>query len=66
MVLKQVFFSKNYKNRPQTPVNNTFELHFFTQHVSQFRHFHILTIGLSSPPRERVPSYVPTPPGQGF
>ena len=35
------------------------------QHVSQFRYFRILTIGLSPPPRERVPSYVPTP-DQGF
>ena len=35
------------------------------QHDSQFRHFHILTIGLSPPPREQVSRYVPTP-GQGF
>ena len=25
-------------------------VHFFTQHVSQFRHFYILTIGLNPPP----------------
>ena len=37
---------------PPDPLNDTFELHtihFFTQHVSQFRHFYILTNGLSLP-----------------
>ena len=52
--------------RPQTPVCDTFKLQytFLLKHVSQFRHFCILTIGLS-PLLERVPSYVPTP-GHGF
>ena len=49
----------------QTPVNNTFELQYTSLHVSQFRRFRILTIGLGPPPRERVPTYVPTP-GHGF
>ena len=39
-------------------------VHFFTQHVCQFRHFQILTFGLILP-FKRVPSYVPTP-GYGF
>ena len=54
------------RNCPQTPANNTFELQytFFTRHVSQFWHFHILTIGLS-PLLKRVPGCVPTP-GHGF
>ena len=51
---------------PQTPVCDTFELlsTSLLKHVSQFRHFRILTIGLS-PLLERVPSYVPSP-GHGF
>ena len=73
MVLKQLFFQKNYEKspsgcglRPQTPVCDTFELQYtlLLKHVSQFRHFRILTIGLS-PLLERVLSYVPTP-GHGF
>ena len=29
----------------QDPVCNTIELHWFTQHVSQARHLHFLTVG---------------------
>ena len=36
-----------YFNEPQTPVFVRFELHKFTLRVSQFRHFHFLTISLS-------------------
>ena len=46
---KKVFFPKNYKKSPggwglcpQTPSCDTFELHYFTQQVPQFRHFHFL------------------------
>ena len=35
---------------PQTPVNNTFELQYTSLHVSQFRRFRILAIGLGPPP----------------
>ena len=58
--------SGGWELRLQTPVCDTFELHYTSllKHVSQFRHFRILTIGLS-PLLERVPSYVPTP-GHGF
>ena len=45
---------------PHTPVCYTFELHYFIQRVSQFRHFHFLTIGLILS-LERDPSHVRTP-----
>ena len=86
MVLKQLFFSKNYEKlpndwgllpetpiasggwgiRPQTPVCDTFQLLYTSllKHVSQFRDFRVLTIGLS-PLFDLVSSCVPTP-GQGF
>ena len=69
--IKIVFFPKNYEKspsgwglRPQipiasrvTPVCDTFELQYTSllKHVSQFRHFRILTIGLSLL-LERVPA----------
>ena len=63
MVLKLLFFKKLRKiaQRLGAPPPDPRQI----QHISQFRHFHILTVGLSPPSRERVPSYVPTP-GQGF
>ena len=39
-------------------------VHYFTQHVSQFRHFHILIVGLN-PHLWTSSSYVPRP-GHGF
>ena len=46
MVLKQFFFPKNYEKSPNGC--DTFELQYTSllKHVSQFRHFRILTIGL--------------------
>ena len=57
MALKQLFlFKKNYKKspsgwglRPQTSVNNTFELQY-TSLLNTSANFYILTIGLSPPP----------------
>ena len=63
MVLKQLFFKKLQKIAQRLGAQPPHPRQI--QHVSQFRHFCILTIGLSSPLRERVPSYVPTP-DQGF
>ena len=59
--IKIAFFQKI----TQTPVCDTFELQHTSllKHVFQFRHFRILTFGLS-PFLERVPSCVPT--GHGF
>ena len=66
--IKIAFFLKNCEKspsacelRPQTPVCDTFKLQYTSllKHVAQFRHFHILAVGLS-PPLERVPIYVPT------
>ena len=54
--IKIAFFSKTLRKiaqrlrlRPQTPICDTFELQYTSlpKHVSQFRHFRILTIGLS-------------------
>ena len=67
------FFQKNSKKSPsgwrlrsQTPVCDTLKLQntSLLEHVSHFKHFRILTIGLSLL-LHRVPSYVPTP-GHGF
>ena len=41
--IKIAFFSKKLQKIAQ----RMFELHWFTLHVSQFRHFHFLTIDLS-------------------
>ena len=51
---------------PQTPVCDTFQLQYTSllKHLFQFRHCHILTIGLS-PLFDQVPSYASTP-GHGF
>ena len=71
--IKIAFFRKNYEKspscwelRPHTPVCDTFELRYTSllKHVSQFRHFRILSFGLS-PLLERIPRYVPTP-GRDF
>ena len=57
--IKIAFFPKNYEKlsngcglRPQTPVCDTFELQYTSllKHVSQSRHFRVLTIGLSPLP----------------
>ena len=67
--IKIAFFSKKLQKiaqwlglRSQTSVCDTFELQYTSlrKRVPHFRHFHILTIGLSSF-LERVPSYVQTP-----
>ena len=71
--IKIAFFSKKLRNIAQrlgaSPPDPRLwyvwiTIHFFTRHVSQFKHVPILTIGLS-PLLERVPSYVPTP-GRGL
>ena len=57
----------NFKQTEYSPPDcDTFELQytFLLKHVSQFRHFCFLIIGLN-PLLERVFSYVPTP-GHGF
>ena len=33
-------------NLPQTPISDPFELHYFTQRVSQFKRFDFFTFGL--------------------
>ena len=56
--MKTAFFFKlrkiaqRLRASPSDPVCDMFELQytFFTQHVSQFRHFHILTIGFKPSP----------------
>ena len=49
--IKIAFFPKNYKKspnswglRPQTPVCDTFELHWFSENVSKVTHLHFSTI----------------------
>ena len=70
MALKQLFFSKNYKKSFSgwglcilTLVFDTFVFCEFTLRVSQFRHFHFLTIGVSSFPLAK--SWLSAIPGQG-
>ena len=67
--IKIALLPKKYKKSPcgwgfcpQTPVCDTFELQYTSllKHVSKFRHYCILTIGLR-PLLERIPSYVPAP-----
>ena len=48
MVLKQLFFFKLQKIAQR--LGATPPIHRQIQYVSQFRHFHILTVGLSPPP----------------
>ena len=74
MVLKQLFFHKITKNRPAAGgfarrsllAFDGFELQYTSllNHVSQFRHFRSLSLGLS-PLLERVLSYLRTP-GHGI
>ena len=65
MVLKQLFFSKNYEKSPsssglhsQTPINHTFELQY-TSLLNTSPNLNILTIGLSLSLKQVI-SYVPT------
>ena len=56
MLLKQLFFQKIAQRLGASPPRSPLMIrlncsHFFTQHGSQFSHFHILTIDLSPPPR---------------
>ena len=62
--IKIAFFQKIAKQSPGcwTPVCDAFALHYFTQHVSQFRRFNFWFEPISS---EWDPSYEPTP-GHGF
>ena len=49
--VKTAFFQKVMKNRPQTPVCDTFEFQYTSllNTSPNFGHFHILTIGLKPP-----------------
>ena len=59
------FFQTITKNHAAVVyVCNPCELHFFTQHVYQFRRFHFLAVGLS--PHLLVKSWLSAKPGQGF
>ena len=68
--IKIAFFSKKlqkivqrlggFASRPPSVIRLNYSTHLYSNSSPQFRHFLILTIGLS-PLFERVPSYVPTP-----
>ena len=67
--IKKVLYEKSpsgWELHPQTPVCDMFELQYTSllKHISQFRHFCILTIGLR-PLLEQVPSYMSIA-GHGF
>ena len=51
-----------FATRP--PFCDPFELHYFTQHVSQFRRFHFLTFDLSLLPLAKP--WLSAKPGHGF